>query len=403
MSTITMPTSAVAIKTGRIQSIDLLRGTVMIIMALDHIRDYFHGSAFYFDPTDLNRTSVAIFFTRWITHFCAPVFMFLAGTSAYLYGAKKSRKELSIFLFTRGLWLIFLEFTVLHFAWLFNYHYPIVDIIIIWALGVSMIALAILVYLPKQYILLIALLIIFGHNLLDSVHVPGNNLRSFLWALLHEENVFMYHGITIFVGYPVLPWIGVMAAGYCLGQIYVPGFDPVRRKKILTSLGLGAIAVFIIVRFSNLYGDLNHWSFQKNSVFTILSFLKTTKYPPSLLYILMTLGPALLFLAFSEKPLNSITSKISVFGRVPFFYYILHIYLIHFLAVIAVVLSGRKWTDMILSTWLGFDDHLKGYGFSLAVVYMVWAIVIISLYPLCKWYDNYKRTHIAQKRWLSYL
>ena len=204
------------------------------------------------------------------------------------------------------------------------------------------------------------------------------------------------------LGYPVMPWIGIMLTGYAFGQLYLPTFDAGKRKKILLYLALGAIALFILVRFINIYGDPSHWSAQKTPIFTLLSFLNTTKYPPSLLYILMTLGPAMLFLAFAEKPLNRFTEKLVVFGRVPMFFYILHIYLIHALAVIAAAVSGYKWSDMVLTGWVSMNEQLKGYGYSLVFVYVLWIIIIVAIYPLCRRYDNYKRAH-RTKWWLSYI
>lgn len=402
MTTLTMTQPRAAVKAVRVTSIDMLRGTIMIIMALDHIRDYFHWSAFIYDPTDLQHTSVAIFFTRWITHFCAPVFIFLAGVSAWLYGAKKSRKALSYFLLTRGLWLIILEFTVMNFGWLFDIHFHTADFIILWALGISMIVLSVLIYLPERVVLLIGLLLIAAHNLLDPVQISGESWQSYLWSFLHVPKVVIREHSTIFIAYPVLPWIGVMATGYCLGRLYAPDYDPVKRKKTLITLGFSVIALFIVLRWTNVYGDAARWYAQKNAVYTLLSFLNTTKYPPSLLYLSMTLGPALVFLALSERPLNAVTRKISVFGRVPMFYYIVHVYAVHLLAVAGVVISGRRWIDMIFTTWPGFDDHLKGYGYSLLVVYLVWISLILCLYPLCKWYDRYK-TNNKSKWWLSYL
>ncbi|HEX4849854.1 MAG TPA: heparan-alpha-glucosaminide N-acetyltransferase domain-containing protein, partial [Puia sp.] len=245
MSTLVMSQPTTALKAQRIQTIDLLRGVVMIIMALDHVRDYFHWSSYKFDPTDLGHTSVAIFFTRWITHFCAPTFFFLSGISAYLNGLKKTKKELAWFLFTRGLWLILLEFTVMNFAWYFDVHFTTIDFIIIWALGLSMVLMAGIIFLPMPIILLISLLLIGGHNLMDGFHVPGTGPSSFAWALIHDQNFFVY-GRNLFVGYPIIPWVGVMAAGYCLGTIYAPDFDAAKRKRILISLGLGAVALFIV-------------------------------------------------------------------------------------------------------------------------------------------------------------
>ena len=397
----TQPTAipATPVKSKRLHSIDLLRGTVMIIMALDHVRDYFHAGAFLYNPTDLTRTDAPLFFTRWITHFCAPIFTFLAGTSAFLNGTKKTKKELSFFLFTRGLWLVIAEVLIVTLGWTFNPEYPVLILQVIWALGVSMIVLSGMIYLPLTAILIIGLALIGGHNLLDA---PPHAHPSFLTAALHEQNIITLKPITIMMGYPVTPWIGIMMVGYVFGQLYVPTFDAGKRRKTLIGLGLSAIALFIIIRFINMYGDPNHWSVQKNAVFTVMSFLNTTKYPPSLLYILMTLGPAMLFLAFAEKPLNKLSEKVVVFGRVPMFYYLLHIYLIHILSVIAAAISGFKWSDMVLTGWVSMNNQLKGYGYSLAFVYILWILIIVSVYPLCKWYDNYKQAN-RSKWWLSYI
>ncbi|HMH20402.1 MAG TPA: heparan-alpha-glucosaminide N-acetyltransferase domain-containing protein [Puia sp.] len=394
--------ASAAIRPRRVESIDLLRGTVMIIMCLDHVRDYFHGSAYLYDPTDLSRTSAPIFFTRWITHYCAPIFVFLAGISAQLYGAKRSRPELSFFLLTRGIWLVLAECLIVTLGWTFNPLYSIIIIQVIWAIGISMIVMSAMIWLDKRLILITGILLIFAHNLLDSVHVPGNGAPSLLWALVHDRSAFVYGHFTILIGYPILPWLGIMATGYCFGRWYTPGYDPEKRKKALLSLGLGAIALFILLRAGNFYGESAHWSTQKNALFSLLSFLRTSKYPPSLLYILMTLGPALVFLALAEKPLNALTSKIAVFGRVPMFFYLAHIFLVHALAVGAAVLSGHKWTDMVLTTWVSDQPELKGYGYSLLTVYIVWIVVIIILYPFCKRFDKYKRAHQAEQKWLSY-
>ena len=386
----------------RISSIDLLRGTVMIIMALDHVRDYFHADAFLYDPLDLAKTSPLLFFTRWITHFCAPVFVFLAGTSAFLSGQKKTKKELSFFLLTRGLWLILLELTVINFGWAFNWHFPMLPLIVIWALGISMIALAAFIHLPRKIILAIGIMLVAGHNTLDGVTVTEPGPGKFLWSVLHEPGVHSIAGRNIFVGYPILPWIGLMALGYCFGQLYTPRFDTHRRKRILVIAGVSLIVLFIILRTINLYGDASLWSSQSSPLYTFLSFIRTTKYPPSLLYILMTIGPALLFLAFTERPLGKFGKIVSVYGRVPFFYYILHIYIIHLLAMVAAEFSHNDWTDMIVSFWVNFDPQLQGYGFELWVTYVIWIVLVIGLYPLCRWFDKYKTSH-RDKKWLSYL
>ncbi len=390
-------------KSKRIESIDLLRGIVMIIMALDHIRDYFHASAFLYNPEDLSQTNVLLFFTRWITHFCAPVFVFLAGTSAYLYGNKRSKKQLSFFFFTRGLWLVFAELFIVTLEWTFNPSYPIFNLQVIWAIGVSMIFLSLMIYMNKYLIFITGILFIAAHNLLDNVHVPGSGIAPFLWALLHQPGYFTLGNFSFSVRYPLLPWIGVMAVGYVAGSLFIPTFNPKKRKEILLLSGVGAIVLFIILRAGNFYGDAADWSIQSSTLFTLLSFLNVTKYPPSLLYILMTLGPALICLSLFEKPLNKLTTKIAVFGRVPMFYYLLHLFLIHTFAIVGAIISGYKWQDMILSTRVNASPQLKGYGFYLVTVYIVWIGLVIILYPFCKWFDKYKRRNQSTKWWLSYL
>jgi Predicted membrane protein len=390
-------------KTERVTSIDLLRGTVMIIMAVDHVRDYFHNSAFLYDPTDLKHTTVPLFFTRWITHFCAPIFVFLAGVSANLYGSKRSKKELSWFLFSRGLWLIFAEMFIITLEWSFNpsYHYFFMQVI--WVTGFSMMLLSGLVYLNSYIILITGLVIILTHNLLDGVHVSGNGLEAFLWSLFHEPGNFRFGHYSFLVRYSFLPWLGIISIGYFFGSFYNKSFDAELRKKILFVIGLSSIVLFITIRSFNNYGDLSHWQIQKNAVFTFLSILNVTKYPPSLLYILMTVGPALIFLAIAEFPLSKWTSRISIFGRVPFFFYVLHIALIHALATIAAIISGYNASAMILKTRVNQSPELKDYGFNLIVVFIIWIAVILILYPLCKWFDKYKRNNIGDRRWLSYL
>ncbi len=388
---------------GRLGSIDLLRGTVMIIMALDHTRNYFHNDAFLFSPTDLDQTSATLFFTRWITHYCAPVFVFLAGISAYLYGVKRNRKELSFFLLTRGVWLIIAELFILSLERTFNPSYPFFNLQVIFAIGVCMIVLSAVIYMRPGFILALSILFIAGHNLLDHVHVTSENNPSFLWALLHEPGEFTFGHFTFAVSYPVLPWIGIIGIGYCLGSFYSPGYDPVKRKKIFISLGWSAIALFIILRSGNFYGDAAHWGSQKNEVFSFLSFLNVTKYPPSLLYALITLGPALIFLAYTEKSLNAWKQKIALFGRVAMFYYLSHILLIHLLALPGAIISGYHLSDMVLTTRINSVQALKGYGFDLIIVYIIWIAVILILYPFCKWFDRYKRAHQSSKKWLSYI
>lgn len=391
------------IKSTRIESIDLLRGIVMIVMALDHVRDYFHADAFLYDPTDMSKTSVILFFTRWITHFCAPVFIFLAGTSAFLIGLRKSKQELSVFLLKRGLWLVFLELTIVNFAWFFNVQFSLITLFVIWALGIGMIVLAASIHLPFKITLAIGALMVAGHNVLDGFHVEGNGIEAILWSMLHQFQGFpLSESYFLFVGYPIVPWIGVMLLGYCFGVFYQSSYSQASRQKILLYLGSGLVVLFVLIRFINGYGDPHPWSVQPDPVFTVLSFLNVTKYPPSLLYILVTLGPAILFLAISENYFGSISQWIKILGRVPMFYYLLHLYLIHLLALVAAMVTGYEASDMVFNTWVTNSPNLVGYGFSLWVVYIVWIGVVVILYPLCKWYDAYK---VAQRNkwWLSYL
>ena len=386
----------------RIASIDLLRGTIMIVMALDHVRDYFHADSFVFRPLDLSHTSVALFFTRWITHFCAPGFVFLAGTSAYLASQHKSIGELSLFLLTRGLWLLFLDLIVVNFGWSFNVSFPVFTFNVLWALGGSMIAMAALIHLPTPLILLIGAIMIAGHNLLDDFHVKGDTLGAFGWALLHEPNAFNVGTKNLSVGYPLVPWVGVMALGYCCGRLYAMDFEASYRRTRLILVGGSLSLAFVILRSFNLYGDASHWSEQASVTFSLLSFVRTSKYPASLLFVLMTVGPLLLFLAFTEKIDGSVPRVVSVYGRVPLFYYLLHIYVIHLLAMLAAEFTaGYSWRDWIL-TRNPWETGFKGYGFSLAMTWLIWICLVAALYPSCKCYDSYKQRHKG-RWWLSYV
>jgi uncharacterized membrane protein len=384
---------------NRIESIDLLKGLVMVIMALDHTRDYFHNAAFFFDPSNPGLTTVPIFLTRWITNYCAPVFCFLAGLSAFFVGRRKNTKELSLFLLKRGLWLVFIEMTIVNFAWYFDIQFRTPGLLVIWSLGISMLVLSALVHLPYKAILIFSIVLIFGHNVLDPIHFEGN----MFWAALHDMRIFKLSGGNLFyIDYPIIPWIAVMSLGYCFGKLYEPTFDQAKRRKFLTILGVSSIVLFIIVRGINRYGDPVQWKEYNTTIQTVMSFLAATKYPPSLSYLLLTLGPALLILANSENLKGRIVNFFCTFGRVPFFYYILHLYLIHILALIVAQLTGFGWKSMILTDWVVMVPDLKGYGFDLWAVYVVWVLVIALLYPLCRKFDIYKLNH-KEKWWLSYL
>lgn len=408
---------------ARIDSIDLLRGIVMVLMMLDHTRDFVHNAALQFDPLDLSQTNVWLFFTRWITHFCAPVFVFLAGTGTYLQFARgKSKAELSRFLISRGLWLILLEFTVVRFGVFFTFDPKLLGFMqVIWVIGVSMIILAALIHLPLSVIGTFGLLMIALHNVLDRLAIPGwqgppspaPTAGAKLWMILHQQSAFPVWGFPspiVFVAYPLIPWIGVMAAGYAFGALYQK--DAQWRRRLLLVIGGTATAGFIMIRATNFYGDPSKWSTQKNTLFTALSFLNTTKYPPSLLYLLMTIGPAIIALALFERrfdsgnlsaaPATSWLRKVLItFGRVPLFFYLLQWYTAHLISVLLHLTFGKpvKWLFQTPIDWFGAPQ--VGIGFNLAVVYASWLAGVLLLYPLCKWFAGVK----ARRKdwWLSYL
>ncbi len=388
----------------RIISLDLLRGIVMVIMALDHVRDFTHYGSYFNDPTDLSTTNPALFFTRWITHFCAPIFVFLAGTSAFLYGIRQDRPQaLSRFLFTRGLWLIFMELTVVNLGISFDFSFSLQFLQVIWAIGFSMVCLSGLIFLPKKVLLAICVALVAGHNLLDGIVMEGSSLSAILWYVLHQ-GAFLPYGSdsAVFIAYPVLPWIGLMALGYVFGELYAPGFEAAKRRALLWKIGMAAIALFVLLRTFNIYGEASHWSPQRDFAFSVISFFNPTKYPPSLIYLLMTIGPALLFLAWAETRFRSQGNFFATIGRVPFFYYVIHFYVVHFIGVLGVWYAGRPWTDIILSAPNMMNPKLLDYGYPLVVTYAAWLLVIAIMYPMCKWYDRYKRNH-RDKWWLSYL
>lgn len=383
----------------RIESLDLLKGLVIVIMAIDHVRDYFHYSSYFFDPTDPALTNIPLFFTRFITNFCAPAFSFLAGVSAFIVGKRKTKNELSIFLLKRGLWLVFVELVIMNFGWCFDFTFKTVGFQVIWILGISMIFLAGLIHLPKKLILLFTCVLIFLHNLLDNIHFDN----SVLWAFLHERKVFLTTPNHVFrVGYPIIPWVAVMSLGYYFGSFYDKNYEPSKRSKIFNSIGISAIILFLLLRGINIYGNLLPWENYGNLTQTLFSFFNLTKYPPSLDFLLITLGGAFLFLANAEKLKGKVVDFFCVFGRVPFFFYIIHIYLIHLFALIAAELTGFGWQKMILPALPFRVEALKGFGFNLFVVYLIWVLIIVLLYPLCKKFDNYKQAH-KEKWWLSYL
>jgi len=404
-----MATSAISAPSSlapRLQSVDAIRGAVMMLMAIDHIRDYVARSAMQFLPTDLTRTTVAIFLTRWITHFCAPTFIFTAGLGAFLWMHRghHSKRELSRFLVTRGAWLILLEITLMRTIMFFQFSFytnPVL-LIILWAIGLSMIALAALIHLPFRIQVGISVAIIALHNLLDPISSERFGRAAWLWDILHQRGVLSFMGVNFVTAYPVLPWIGVMSFGYCLGTVFL--WDAARRQRFLVRLGLGLTAAFIVLRAINIYGDPVPWSHQASASFTVLSFLNTTKYPPSLDFLLMTLGPAIVIMAWLDRLRFSFTNPLIVFGRVPFFYYIAHLLAAHLIAVaINFVRYGHAPFLLLPPPSMGSPGKLfpPDYGFPLWTVYAVWIAVLLLLYPACLWFARLKQRHHGW--WLSYL
>ncbi len=389
----------------RISSIDILRGVIMLIMALDHTRDFFHNAGPTGDPTNMATTTPILFFTRWITHFCAPNFVFLSGISAYIAGTRRTKSELSTFLIKRGLWLVLVEVVILTFAFTLNPLFNVVILQVLWVIGFSMVILGLLVKLPLKVIAVIGALIFFSHDLLDYVNLPKTGVEATLMKLFFVARgsvIPMGQTHFLFVLYALIPWTGVMLLGYVFGSMYQASFDPIRRRKILLNTGLAALAVFVFLRYFNLYGDPAPWSVQRNGTYTFLSFLNVSKYPPSLLYLLITIGVGLVVLSFTEKVQNKLASIFIVYGNVPFFYYVLHFYLIRSTDIVVFFLQGFGSKDIVdpkhQNPFLFSPPH---FGFSLGGVYIVWLFVIVTLYFPCCWFSKYKKTH--KQWWLSYL
>lgn len=397
----------------RVNSIDLLRGLVMVIMALDHARDYFHSPV---QPESIPDVGAGLFFTRWITHFCAPTFVFLAGTAAFLFGSRgRSTAQLSRFLLTRGLWLIAIEWTVVNFGWLFSLGYGLIICQVIWAIGASMVALAVLVWLPLPVVAAVGLAMITGHNLLDGTDLDTRltsaaatwdlstmgalGVFERLWVFLHVQAFLPLPdlGVNVLVAYPLVPWIGVMAVGYAFGTLVQR--SAAQRRRLLLCIGLAATAGFILLRAGNFYGEPRPWESQGSFMATLIDFLNTSKYPPSLMFLLMTLGPAITALALFERASGAVARFFITIGRVPFLYYVLHIYLLHAAAKLYAWArygdAGLEW-NVLMS-----PQPLPGYDIGLWVAYLAWALVVIALYPICRWFAGVKQRN--RSRWLSYL
>ena len=405
------PASLPEIGSGRIVSLDVMRGLVMVIMALDHTRDFFTNLRF--EPENLAQTYYALFFTRWITHFCAPLFFFLAGTGAFFYGRRRTPQALSRFLWTRGLWLIILEFTVIGTAWTFVF--PRGNFLVIWALGACMVLMAAIVRMPLRWVAAFSGVMILGHDLLDPVRPRQFGSLAWLWTILHVRGgaLLPFH-VQKFVLFPLIPWVGVMAAGYVFGSVYLLEKD--RRRKLIAQIGLGLTVAFVLLRLTNLYGNppvglggvsQGPWHIQPTIEKTVILFFDVEKYPPSLQFLLMTLGPSLLLLAWLDKKLDQkdgrqrispALSPLLTFGRVPMFFYILHLYLIHSLAVLVAVLSHQPVGWLLNGGFFGAPD---GWGYNLPFVYLMWITVVVILYFPCRWYEEVKQRR--KDWWLSYI
>ena len=385
----------------RVPSVDALRGLIMIVMALDHTREFFHRGAMSFQPDDLTRTTAALFFTRWITHICAPVFMFTAGLGAFLWlRPGRTTHQLSYFLWKRGLWLVVLELTLLRIAFNFSLVNGMILLTVLWALGWSMVALGFLVRVPVRSLAIGSIAVIVLHNLADPVAASQFGSAAWIWNILHQPGAFRVDGVIVRTAYPLVPWMAVMAVGFCFGPIVI--LDPARRRWWMTRIGAGLTLAFLIIRGLNVYGDPAPWS-TKFPNMTVLSFLKTTKYPPSLDFLLMTLGPALLLLAFLDRRTFTRSNPLIVFGRVPLFYFLLHLYLIHALTIpFAYLRYGRA--DFLSNPLPSMGGPAKlfppDFGYPLWVVYTVWTGVVVLLYPVCLWFARLKESR--KDWWLSY-
>lgn len=392
----------------RLQSIDLLRGIVMVLMALDHTRDYFGDMREA--PEDLATTTLPLFLTRWVTHFCAPVFVLLAGTSAYLYGSgRRTRGQLSWFLASRGLWLVLLELTLVKYGWVHSLSLPSWIFQVIATLGVGMLILAALIWLPRVIVLGLGLAIVFGHNAITGWAPEGSPVLQAWWELGFKESLYIpvplsayFGGVggsqSLFVIYPFVPWLGVMLLGYALGPVF--RMDAARRRRVLLQLGAAATALFLVLRASGGYGDPSTFEVQDTASRTLIDFLNCAKYPPSLQYLLMTLGPALLFLGLVERAEGALGSRLVALGRVPLFFYVAHIHLIH---VASRALSYVEHGEFFSPMQAAFTGQLfpEGFGHGLGVVYLAWALCVAALAWPCLAFARLKRRSDAT--WLSYL
>jgi uncharacterized membrane protein len=383
----------------RNESIDVMRGLVMIIMVLDHVRDFFHVDSLSQSPTNLLTTTPVLFFTRWATHLCAPTFVFLSGVSAYLFMKANGTTEAKRFLLSRGLWLIILEFTLINFGMWLDVGFHVLIFEVIAATGFSFIILGLLCKLPYRTIGIIGLVILFLHDL--APFAPGADSLLYKQVLMpfFSAQVFpLGNGRIFFVGYPPVPWLGIMLVGFGAGGWFQ--LPKEKQKRLFLKVGVAAIAVFILLRIINIYGDPSPWAVQKSPLYTLLSFINVTKYPPSLLFCLLFLGIMFLILSLVQGIKNKWSGVVSVYGKTPLFYFLVHWYIIHPFVLIMVRLQGYKTSDMVFGS--NFGRPKTGSGLQLWAVYLIWMSLVILMYPLCKWYGKYKANH-REKKWLRYI
>lgn len=381
-------------------SIDIVRGIVMIIMALDHVRDLMHVDSITQSPTDLATTSPLLFFTRWITHLCAPIFVFLAGTSVYLSLQNKNNiVETRQHLLKRGFWLIFIEFTIVNFGLFFDIGFHTLLFEVIAAIGFGFIVLGLLLKISPKTIGIMGLIIVFCHNLLPLIPFAENSILKAVLAPFFSPIVIPFAERAFIMGYPPIPWLGIMLIGFATGKFFE--LETAKRKQIFVRFGLGALVLFVILRFANIYGDPALWTAQKNSVFTFLSFMNITKYPPSLLFCLVTLGIMFLLLAFAEQFQNKIKKITLVYGKVPLFYFVVHFYVIHILTLIMLLGQGFSWSQFeFASGTFGRPKDIVS-GLPLWSIYVIWIFVVTLLYKPCQWFGKYKAE--KQHWWVKYI
>lgn len=385
----------------RFASIDVTRGIVMIVMALDHVREFLHRSSMTQDPTNLQTTTAALFLTRWVTHLCAPAFVFLAGTSAYLsYQRNNDKSEARRFLLYRGLWLLVLEFTLVGFALWFDIHFRLLLMEVIAAIGLSFIVLSFLVRLPSRIVGATGILLIISGAFLQSIAAPSNPAGAFTFAVLFRPGLFqLTSSHSFFSAYPLIPWLGIMLTGYATGELF--GLSPEKKKKILLQSGALFLLVFIVLRSVNTFGDPSKWYVQKSYLFTALSFLNVTKYPPSLLFSLLFTGLTMIILSAPGERQNVLSRILAVYGRVPLFYFVIHLFVIHTLMFLVLFAQGFSTEDFVFGAFKNGRPETGG-GIGLAGVYLFWIAVVALMYPVCLWYGKYKFSH-PENKMLKYL